>query len=184
MRISNIEYSRYENFDLTRMFNKHCFCDSNIPDSHGWLHQNHFPRSIISNRIHQYKCWHLAFVAHKREIERHTTWKVLKICLLPKHSTGSVIWQMYFGFCSELSYQQSFSTSKTANRDLTFVVALMATRNSFVESVTNSTINNTTNSLFMDSWLLTSLLQQVFVEYTPKWWSQELRNLNATRIKM
>ena len=35
MRISNNEYSRYENFDLTRMFNKHCFCDSNIPDSHG-----------------------------------------------------------------------------------------------------------------------------------------------------
>ena len=25
MRISNKEYSRYENFDLTRMFNKQCF---------------------------------------------------------------------------------------------------------------------------------------------------------------
>ena len=35
MRISNIAYSRYENFDLTGMFNKQCFCDSNIPDSHG-----------------------------------------------------------------------------------------------------------------------------------------------------
>ena len=35
MRISNKEYSRYENFDLTRMFNKQCFCDSNIPNSHG-----------------------------------------------------------------------------------------------------------------------------------------------------
>ena len=31
MRISNnnTEYSRYENFDLTRMFNKQCVCDSN-----------------------------------------------------------------------------------------------------------------------------------------------------------
>ena len=37
--------------DLTRMFSKQCFCDSNIPRSHGWLHLNHFPRSIISNRI-------------------------------------------------------------------------------------------------------------------------------------
>ena len=37
MRISNnnSEYSRYENFDLTRMFNRQCFCDSNIPNSHG-----------------------------------------------------------------------------------------------------------------------------------------------------
>ena len=35
MRISNTEYSRYENFDLTRMFNRQCFCDSNIPNSHG-----------------------------------------------------------------------------------------------------------------------------------------------------
>ena len=35
MLISNTEYSRYENFDLTRMFNKQCFCDSNIPNSHG-----------------------------------------------------------------------------------------------------------------------------------------------------
>ena len=26
---NNTEYSRYENFDLTRMFNKQCFCDSN-----------------------------------------------------------------------------------------------------------------------------------------------------------
>ena len=41
---------------------------------------------------------------------RLTTWKVLKICLLLKHSTGSVMWQMYVGFCSELSYQQSFQT--------------------------------------------------------------------------
>ena len=32
---NNTEYSRYENFDLTRMFNKQCFCDSNIPNSHG-----------------------------------------------------------------------------------------------------------------------------------------------------
>ena len=32
---NNTEYSRYENFDLTRMFNKQCFCDSNIPSSHG-----------------------------------------------------------------------------------------------------------------------------------------------------
>ena len=33
MHISNknTEYSRYENFDLTRMFNKQSFCDSNIP---------------------------------------------------------------------------------------------------------------------------------------------------------
>ena len=58
---------------------------------------------------------------------RLTTWKVLKICLLLKHSTGSVIWQMYVGFCSELSYQQSFQTLKTANRDLTFTVAQIAT---------------------------------------------------------
>ena len=36
MRISDIaEHSRYENFALTRMFYKHCFCDSNIPSSHG-----------------------------------------------------------------------------------------------------------------------------------------------------
>ena len=37
MRIfnNNTEYSRYENFDLTRMFNRQCFCDSNIPNSHG-----------------------------------------------------------------------------------------------------------------------------------------------------
>ena len=37
MHISNknTEYSRYENFDLTRMFNKQSFCDSNIPNSHG-----------------------------------------------------------------------------------------------------------------------------------------------------
>ena len=166
------------------MFDKQCFCDSNISNSHGWKHVNHFPRSIIYNRIEKLNANICAGVAHKREIERHTTWKVLKICLLLKHSTGSVMWQMYFGFCSELYYQQSFSTSKTANRDLTFVVAQMATRNSFVESVTNSTINNTTNSLCMDSWLLTSLLLQVFVEYTPKRWSRELRNLNATGVEM
>ena len=50
MRISNnnTEYSRYEYFDLTRMFNKLCFCDSNIPNSHGWLHLNYFPRFIVS----------------------------------------------------------------------------------------------------------------------------------------
>ena len=37
MRIfnNNTEYSRFENFDLTRMFNRQCFCDSNIPNSHG-----------------------------------------------------------------------------------------------------------------------------------------------------
>ena len=53
MRISNnnTECSRHENFDLTRMFSKQCFCDSNIPDSHGWLHLNHFPRPVISNTI-------------------------------------------------------------------------------------------------------------------------------------
>ena len=52
MRISDIaEHSRYENFALTRMFYKHCFCDSNIPSSRGWLKRNHFPRSIISNRM-------------------------------------------------------------------------------------------------------------------------------------
>ena len=53
MRIfnNNTEYSRFENFDLTRMFNKQCFCDWNIPNSHGWLHLNHFPRFIVSNRI-------------------------------------------------------------------------------------------------------------------------------------
>ena len=54
MRISDIaEHSRYENFALTRMFYsyKHCFCDSNIPSSHGWQNRNHFPRFIISNRM-------------------------------------------------------------------------------------------------------------------------------------
>ena len=52
MRISDIaEHSRYEDFALTRMFYKHCFCDSNIPSSHGWLNRNHFPRFIISNRM-------------------------------------------------------------------------------------------------------------------------------------
>ena len=52
IRISNIaEHSRYENFALTRMFYKHCFCDSNIPSSHGWQNRNHFPRFIISNRM-------------------------------------------------------------------------------------------------------------------------------------
>ena len=52
MRISNsAEGSRYENFALTRMFYKHCFCDSNILSSHGWQNQNHFPRFIISNRM-------------------------------------------------------------------------------------------------------------------------------------
>ena len=37
MRIfnNNTKYSRYENFDLTRMFNRQCFCDSNIPNSRG-----------------------------------------------------------------------------------------------------------------------------------------------------
>ena len=48
---NNTEYSRYENFDPTRMFNKQCFCDSNIPNSRGWLLLNNFPCSIISNRI-------------------------------------------------------------------------------------------------------------------------------------
>ena len=47
---------------------------------------------------------------------------------LVKHSTGSVMWQIFVGLCSELCHQQSFLTSKTANRDLTFVVAQMATR--------------------------------------------------------
>ena len=32
------------------------------------------------------------------------------------------MWQIFVGFCSELSYQQSFLTLKTANRDLTFFV--------------------------------------------------------------
>ena len=44
------------------------------------------------------------------------------------HCSGSVMWQMYVGFCSELSYPQSFWTLNTANRDLTFVVAQMATK--------------------------------------------------------
>ena len=37
MRIfsNSTEYSRYKNLDLTRIFNKRCFCDSNIPNSHG-----------------------------------------------------------------------------------------------------------------------------------------------------
>ena len=29
---------------------KQCFCDWNIPNSHGWLHLNHFPGYITSNR--------------------------------------------------------------------------------------------------------------------------------------
>ena len=37
MRIfsNSTEYSKRENFDLTRTVNKQCFCDSNIPNSHG-----------------------------------------------------------------------------------------------------------------------------------------------------
>ena len=45
---NNTEYSRYENFDLTRMFNKQCFCDSKKTSSHGWLQLTHFPREYKS----------------------------------------------------------------------------------------------------------------------------------------
>ena len=45
---NNTEYVfEIRNFDVTQMLNKHCFCDSNIPSSHGRLHLSHFPRSII-----------------------------------------------------------------------------------------------------------------------------------------
>ena len=37
------------------MFNKHCFCDSNIPSSHGWLNLNILPRSVIFIKIRQSK---------------------------------------------------------------------------------------------------------------------------------
>ena len=69
MRISDIaEHSRYENFALTRMFYKHCFCDSNIPSSHGWQDRNHSPRFIISNRMQRLNIQALfSFSARKLE---------------------------------------------------------------------------------------------------------------------
>ena len=70
MRISYIaEHSRYENFALTRMFYKRCFCDSNIPSSHGWQNRNHFPRFIISNRIQRLNIQALVL---QQENLRHT----------------------------------------------------------------------------------------------------------------
>ena len=73
MRISNnnTEYSRYEIFDLTRMFNKQCFCDSNVPNSHGWLHLNHFPRSIISNRKQKLNASIFFSLSKKSKDSRH-----------------------------------------------------------------------------------------------------------------
>ena len=68
---NNSEYSRYEYFDLTRMFNKQCFCDSNIPSSYGWLHLNHFPLSIISNRIQKLNASMFCSLSKKSRDSRH-----------------------------------------------------------------------------------------------------------------
>ena len=68
MHISNnTEYSRYENFDLTRMFNKQCFViqiyQAAMVD-YIW---------IISLENTKAKCRHFLFV--KQEIERQSTCK-------------------------------------------------------------------------------------------------------------
>ena len=47
---------------------------------------------------------------------------------LVKHSTGPIIGQMYVELCSEFARNSLGIRLKTANRDLTFVLAQMATK--------------------------------------------------------